>query len=214
MAHAEKTVWIDRPVGSVFDFVLNGGNNRLWQSSVTDVRPLTKAPYGAGSKFEQGIQGPTGRIAGDYEITESKVLELIRFRVIAGPAHSTGAYRFRSQEARTEVTSMLDYELRDISRSIDSAAAQQLCQEIRQTNDSAEASAYERLSAQERHVLLLVSEGKNDRDIARSMFVGQGTVRNYTFSILSKVMEPIMQRRMNEEVGMLNELKAFLEKHA
>ncbi len=72
MAHAEKTIFINRPVGSVFDFILNGANNRLWRSSVVDIKPLGEAPYGVGARFEQGLKGPTGRIAGDYEITEVK----------------------------------------------------------------------------------------------------------------------------------------------
>ncbi len=214
MAHAEKTVLINRPVESVFHFVLNGANNRLWHPSVMDARALTDAPYGAGSKFEQGIRGPTGRIPANYEITASKPYELIRFRVIAGPARPTGEYRFRRQERQTEITSMLDYQHSGLSKTIDNTSAQQVFLEMRRTNDTAEASAYEELSEQERHVLLLVSEGKPNRDIARSLFIGEGTVRNYLFSILSKVMEPVMQRAMNEEVGMLDELKAFLEKHA
>ncbi len=214
MAHAENTVSINRPVESVFDFILNGSNNKLWRSSVTDVRPLTEAPYGKGSKFEQGLRGPTGRIPADYQITESRPYELIEFQLTAGPTYSTGSYHFRSQAGQTEVTSTLDYKPSALSKSIDAATAQQLCQDMRQTNDAAEAAAYERLSSQERQVVLLVSDGTSHREVARRLLVGEGTVQNYVFSILLKVAEPIMQRRMNEEVGMLQDLKAFLEKHA
>ena len=143
MAHAEKTVLINRPVGSVFDFLLNGANNKLWRSSVLDIELLSEPPFGAGSKFGQGLKAPMGRIAGDYEITECKPNELIQFHVIAGPARPTGTYRFQSQGAGTAVTFVLDYETRG----------------------------------------------------------------------LSKLMEPMIQRSMDEEVGMLDELKAFLEKH-
>ncbi len=104
MAHAEKTVVINRPVESVFDFVLNGANNKLWRASVLDVRPLSEAPYGLGSRFEQELKGPTGRIPGDYEITECKPYERIQFQVTAGPARPTGIYRFQRQDAATAVT--------------------------------------------------------------------------------------------------------------
>jgi uncharacterized membrane protein len=144
MAHAEKTVVINRPVESVFDFVLNGANNKLWRSSVLDIKPLSEAPYGLGSKFEQGLKGPTGRIAGDYEITECKPNELIRFQVTAGPARPTGLYRFQRQGGATQLTFILDY-----------------------------------------------------------------TAKGF-----SKLMEPMIQRSMEQEVGMLEELKSFLEKHA
>jgi two-component system, NarL family, response regulator DevR len=40
---------------------------------------------------------------------------------------------------------------------------------------------------QEKHVLLLVSEGKTNREIAKALFLGEGTVRNYVSSILSKL---------------------------
>src|SRR5512135_2503253 len=102
MAHAEKTVVINRPVESVCDFVLNGANNKLWRSSVLDIRPLSEAPYGVGSKFEQGLKGPTGRIAGDYEITECRPNALIQFQVTAGPARPSRLYRFQRQGGATQ----------------------------------------------------------------------------------------------------------------
>ncbi len=142
MAHAEKTVLINRPVESVFDFILNGANNKLWRSSVLDIKALSEQPYGVGSRFEQGLKGPGGRIAGDYEITECKPNQLIRFQVIAGPARPTGEYRFRQQDGATSLTFVLDYEAKG----------------------------------------------------------------------LSKLTEPMIQHSMQEEVGMLDELKAFMEK--
>lgn len=144
MAHAEKTVLINRPIESVFDFVLDGANNKLWRSSVLDIKPLSQAPYGVGSKFEQGLKGPTGRIPGDYEITEMKPNELIRFQVIAGPARPTGLYRFQQRDGGTAVTFVLDNQTKGFS----------------------------------------------------------------------KLMDPMIQRSMDQEVGTLDELKAYLEKHA
>lgn len=169
MAHAEKTVVINRPVESVFGFVLNGANNKLWRSSVLDIKPLSEAPYGVGSKFEQGLKGPTGRIAGDYEITECRPNELIQFQVTAGPARPSGLYRFQRQGGATQLTFILD--------SRPEARPKQM-------------------------------------DTARSTSPGEGTSRNVVSSILSKLMDPMIQRSMEQEVGMLDELKAFLEKHA
>jgi DNA-binding NarL/FixJ family response regulator len=35
--------------------------------------------------------------------------------------------------------------------------------------------------------LLLLSAGRSDQDIARALFLGEGTIRNYVNSILSKL---------------------------
>ena len=47
--------------------------------------------------------------------------------------------------------------------------------------------AFVHLSQQEKHVLQLVSEGRTNREIAKDLFLGEGTVRNYVSSILSKL---------------------------
>lgn len=47
--------------------------------------------------------------------------------------------------------------------------------------------AFARLGKQEKQVLLLLSEGRSNREIAKSTFLGEGTIRNYVNSILSKL---------------------------
>jgi len=115
IAHAQKTVQINRPVGSVFDFVLNGANNRLWKRSVLDVQPLGDPPYGVGSKFQQEVDGLEGPVAGDYQLTECEANELIGFQVMSGPARWTGTYRFRDLGRTTELTCVLDAEREGLS---------------------------------------------------------------------------------------------------
>jgi len=70
---------------------------------------------------------------------------------------------------------------------LDPAVTQRVFQEVRRAVKEEEASAFATLSTQEKHVLLLVSEGKTNREIAKSLFLGEGTVRNYVSSILSKL---------------------------
>lgn len=70
---------------------------------------------------------------------------------------------------------------------LDPAVTQRVFQEVRRAVREEEASAFANLSQQEKHVLLLVSEGKTNREIAKSLFLGEGTVRNYVSSILSKL---------------------------
>ncbi|MEZ0395019.1 MAG: response regulator transcription factor [Anaerolineales bacterium] len=70
---------------------------------------------------------------------------------------------------------------------LDPAVTQRVFQEVRRAVREEEAAAFANLSQQERHVLLLVSEGKTNREIAKALFLGEGTVRNYVSSILSKL---------------------------
>jgi len=70
---------------------------------------------------------------------------------------------------------------------LDPAVTQRVFQEVRKAVKDEESSAFANLSQQEKHVLLLVSEGKTNREIAKSLFLGEGTVRNYVSSILSKL---------------------------
>lgn len=116
MAHAEGKITIERPAATVFNFILDGENNKLWRPSVTEVTPLTEKPYGVGSVFKQGLRGPGGRINGDYKITECKPNELIKFEVIAGPARPTGTYKFISDDRRTTVTFVLDFQPKGLAK--------------------------------------------------------------------------------------------------
>ncbi|GJQ51381.1 MAG: response regulator transcription factor [Anaerolineaceae bacterium] len=70
---------------------------------------------------------------------------------------------------------------------LDPAVTQRVFQEVRRAVKNEEASAFSHLSQQEKHVLLLVSEGRTNREIAKQLYLGEGTVRNYVSSILSKL---------------------------
>lgn len=70
---------------------------------------------------------------------------------------------------------------------LDPAVTQRVFKEVRRAVKEEEASAFANLSQQEKHVLLLVSEGRTNREIAKNLFLGEGTVRNYVSSILSKL---------------------------
>jgi DNA-binding NarL/FixJ family response regulator len=47
--------------------------------------------------------------------------------------------------------------------------------------------AFSKLSHQEKYALFLLSEGRSDQEIARVLFLGEGTIRNYVNSILVKL---------------------------
>jgi len=70
---------------------------------------------------------------------------------------------------------------------LDPAVTQRVFQEVRKAAREEEAAAFSDLTQQEMHVLQLVSEGRTNRQIAEALFLGEGTVRNYVSSILSKL---------------------------
>ncbi len=60
-------------------------------------------------------------------------------------------------------------------------------QEVRRAGNEKDAVAFTQLSKQERNVLLLVTGGKTNKQIAKALFLGEGTVRNYASSIFLKL---------------------------
>lgn len=110
MPAAERTITIDRPVTTVFDYVADGANAPRWRSGVLDVALASGS--GLGAVYRQGVRGPGGRrIAADYEITAFEPRSLIAFHAIAGPVRPHGSFRFASEGAGTRLTFALRVEL-------------------------------------------------------------------------------------------------------
>lgn len=70
---------------------------------------------------------------------------------------------------------------------LDPTLTSRVFQEVMQTENTKEASVFADLSMQELRVLALISEGLTNREIAGRLFLGEGTVRNYVSSVLSKL---------------------------
>ena len=70
---------------------------------------------------------------------------------------------------------------------LDPALTQRVFAEVRRAVRQEEAEAFRALTEQELRVLALVAEGKTNREIAETLYLGEGTVRNYVSSILAKL---------------------------
>jgi two-component system response regulator DevR len=70
---------------------------------------------------------------------------------------------------------------------LDPAMTASVFKEVIQTEKSKEASIFTDLSPQEIRVLTLIADGLTNREIAGRLFLGEGTVRNYVSSLLSKL---------------------------
>ena len=71
--------------------------------------------------------------------------------------------------------------------SLDPALTQRVFSEIRKSIRQQDATAFAELTEQEVRILALVTQGKTNREIAETLFLGEGTVRNYVSRILSKL---------------------------
>jgi DNA-binding NarL/FixJ family response regulator len=70
---------------------------------------------------------------------------------------------------------------------LDPSLTQKIFSEMRRSMQREEASAFDELTNQEMQVLSLIAEGNTNRHIAESLYLSEGTVRNYVSSILSKL---------------------------
>ncbi len=70
---------------------------------------------------------------------------------------------------------------------LDPAMTATVFAEMRRANEAQQAVAFSDLTAQEMAVLALVADGLTNRQIAVKLYLGEGTVRNYVSSILSKL---------------------------
>lgn len=131
MAHAEASILINKPVNDVFAFLLDGTNNPRWRPAVIDIQKMQGKPEGVGAVYKQGLKGPGGRrIDGDYEITEARPNELIKFQVIAGPARPQGTYAFKAEGNSTQLTFTLHFEPKGLGRLMDPMITNTMKEEV------------------------------------------------------------------------------------
>lgn len=70
---------------------------------------------------------------------------------------------------------------------LDPSVTQRVLARVRMATRQEQAAAFAELTEQEMKVLHLVSEGQTNKEIARALYLGEGTVRNYVSSILAKL---------------------------
>jgi len=70
---------------------------------------------------------------------------------------------------------------------LDPAITERVLERVRRAASGGEHDELAELTAQERRILLLVAEGKTNKEIAAEVFLSDKTVKNYVSSILSKL---------------------------
>ncbi|MBN1875131.1 MAG: response regulator transcription factor [Anaerolineae bacterium] len=92
---------------------------------------------------------------------------------------------------------------------LDPAVTQQVLARVRQAARQEQAAAFNDLTEQELRVLGLVAKGHTNKEIAKELFLGEGTVRNYVSSILSKLS--LTNRAEAAAYAVRHHLQEFLE---
>ena len=70
---------------------------------------------------------------------------------------------------------------------LDPAVTEKVLERVRRMASGEETDELSALTAQERKILMLVAEGKTNKEIAAEVFLSDKTVKNYVSSILSKL---------------------------
>ena len=70
---------------------------------------------------------------------------------------------------------------------LDPAVTEKVLERIRRIASGTYADEVAQLTSQEQKILLLVAEGKTNKEIAADVFLSDKTVKNYVSSILSKL---------------------------
>lgn len=95
---------------------------------------------------------------------------------------------------------------------LDPSVTRRVLERVREAVRKDEAAAFAELTAQELRVLSLIAEGKTNREIARALYLGEGTVRNYVSSILSKL--GVTNRAEAAAFAVRHNLKEYLRSRA
>jgi DNA-binding NarL/FixJ family response regulator len=91
---------------------------------------------------------------------------------------------------------------------LDPALTQKVFDRVREAARREHSDAFADLTDQEMRVLARVAEGKTNREIADTLYLGEGTVRNYVSSILSKL--ELSNRTEAAAYAVKHDLKSFL----
>lgn len=70
---------------------------------------------------------------------------------------------------------------------LDSAVTQKVLERMRKANERKENDPIDALTEQEHKILVLIAEGKTNKEIAQEVFLSDKTVKNYVSNILNKL---------------------------
>ena len=123
------------------------------------------------------------------ELPDTKVVMLTSYpdeeAVLSAIVAGASGYLLKQIRARDLMTA-----LETVGRGgslLDPAVTEKVLERIRRIATGGQSDELSALTAQERRILLLVAEGKTNKEIAGEIYLSDKTVKNYVSSILSKL---------------------------
>jgi uncharacterized membrane protein len=104
MVKVETSVVINRPIGEVFEFVVNPESGPQWESWLLEARKTSRGPMGVGATWQEVRQFLGRRIESTNEVTEYEPNKRFWFKSASGPFPVEGGYTFEPIEGGTRVT--------------------------------------------------------------------------------------------------------------
>ncbi len=102
----EKSVFINRPLQDVFDFVANLENDPKWQASIVSVKQTSDGPVGAGSTFRYHTKYLGRKSETEIQLTSFDPPNGASVKVLSGPVPFGNTYKFKAQDDGTLLTFM------------------------------------------------------------------------------------------------------------
>lgn len=104
MAYASASVLLHGKLEEIFEFLLDGRNNKIWRPGVKSVEYPSEQPIKTGAVFLQEMNGPPDKtIQADYKIIECDRYKKISFYILNGPYHPVGCFSFGAADQGVSV---------------------------------------------------------------------------------------------------------------
>ena len=110
MTNFQAKVFIDRPVGEVFAFLMDPDNDPTWQSTILEVAVEPEGPIAVGTKYHQQRRFLGKRFPVTFEVTEHEPPKKSTIQITDGPFPGEAGYRLEGFQDGTELTVSADLE--------------------------------------------------------------------------------------------------------
>lgn len=121
----EATVTIERPIEGVFDFLVDGENDRKFSPRVLEIRKRTDGPPGVGTIYASTVKDAGVKTKREFELTEAERPTRIRWKELskAPIVVPEGGYDLEPAGSGTKLTFFNELEGRGFGKLILAPAA-------------------------------------------------------------------------------------------
>jgi len=112
MIKVENSVFIQQPVGKVFEFVTDLNNNYKWQTGILELAITSEGPLELGSTYRCVNRFMGKRIETEGVITDYVPDRACCFRITSGSVSGDSSFLFEARNGATKFTAAAEIDLR------------------------------------------------------------------------------------------------------